>query len=173
MGLVSDASFKVAFCSLPVPLNARADIFFVGPCACTSSVRTPSPLIFSAAETPAAFAIFSSSATLAFGVRRVALITLLGDVYWLSAKLTFTVVEPVVALKSLDLIVSGVSARSIAEIFTGCGMLPIHRRLICCAFGSDVRIHRAFYIHTLTESHSKSRSQPRGFSNRRIRRGQL
>ena len=55
-------------------------------------MSTPSPLILSAAETPAALAMFNSSATFALGARSVAFITLFGDVYWLSPKFTFTVV---------------------------------------------------------------------------------
>src|SRR5438270_5924207 len=104
--LVNDGIFSVALLILPVPSKFNADIFLVGPCAFTSRVSVPSPDIPSTAETPAALAMLISSPMRAFGARRVALMGLFGAVYWASAKLTFTVVDPVVVANALERTVS-------------------------------------------------------------------
>src|SRR5579859_1423938 len=121
-GLVREGILSVALLILPVPSKFRADMFLVGPCARTSSVRFPSPDIPSTAETPAALAMLMISPRRALGARSDAVMKLLGAVYCERAKLTLTVVEPVAAANSLERIVSGVSARVMAFTFTGCGI---------------------------------------------------
>ena len=51
-GLVREGTFNTAFWIFPVPLKVNAAGFFVGPCACTSAVNDPSPVMPSTAEIP-------------------------------------------------------------------------------------------------------------------------
>src|SRR5262249_14337576 len=121
---------SVAFVILPEPSKFNADMFLVGPWARTSRLIVPSPETPSTAETPTALAMLMISPRRALGARRVALMELLDAAYCDRMKLTLTLVEPVVAAKSLDRIASGVSVNATSFTWTGCGSsLPLISRL--------------------------------------------